>query len=49
MTENDKRVRAAVQQECQQTEDQREIERQMQIARQVMDEDRDFLRELAKR
>ena len=49
MTENDKRVRAAEQQQCQQTEDRREIERQIEIANKVMDEDRDFLRELAKR
>jgi hypothetical protein len=49
MTDNDKRVRAAVQEECQQSEDRHEIERQMEIARRVMDEDRDFLRELAKR
>jgi hypothetical protein len=49
MTDNDKRVRAAVQQECQQSEDRREIEHQKEVARQVMVEDRDFLRELAKR
>lgn len=49
MTENDRQVRVAVQQQSQQTEDRREIERQKEIARQVMDEDRDLLRELAKR
>jgi hypothetical protein len=49
MTQNDKLVRAAEEEYRRQTEHSHEIERQLEIAQKIMDEDRDFLAELAKR